>query len=57
MRVSHMPTSYKDRLPSINQIVINQEFLGLGKELGEKKDLRRSVDAQTRSLENHVLSL
>jgi hypothetical protein len=45
------------RMPEINQIVVNRDFIGLGKELEEKRRERRIADEQSRSLESHVQSL
>lgn len=52
-----LPVQEEVRMPGINQIIVNREFLGLGKELEEKRRERRLVDAQSKSLENHVQSL
>ena len=34
------------RMPEINQIVVNRDFIGLGKELEEKRRERRIADEQ-----------
>lgn len=45
------------RMPDINQIIVNRDFMGLGKELEQKRQERRLADEQSRSLESHVQSL
>lgn len=40
--------------PSINGIIVDKDFLGLGHRLEEKRRERRSVDEESKALESRV---
>ena len=43
--------------PSINSIIVNKDFIGLGHKLEDRRRERRHIDEEAKSLENRVLFL